>query len=90
MSKTTHDDEEQARQTIRTWLTAHNRSLRNLAREAGIPPSVISKFFARRNQVGSEFGVEAVSCDAAKLESTGAGDLSSSHGLAAFGLSVYQ
>lgn len=44
MSKTTHDDEEQARQTIRTWLTAHNRSLRNLAREAGIPPSVISKF----------------------------------------------
>lgn len=44
MSEQVQSAEEQARHMIRTWLTAQNRSLRNLAREAGIPPSVISKF----------------------------------------------
>jgi tetratricopeptide (TPR) repeat protein len=44
MSELIQPAEEQTRQMIRTWLTAQNRSLRNLAQEAGIPPSVISKF----------------------------------------------
>jgi tetratricopeptide (TPR) repeat protein len=44
MSEQAKPAEEQARDIIRTWLTVQNRSLRNLAQEAGIPPSVISKF----------------------------------------------
>lgn len=36
--------QEQARQILRTWLIAQNRSLRNLAQEAGIQPSIISRF----------------------------------------------
>ena len=44
MSETIHDEEEQARQIIRDWLTVQNRSLRNLAHEADIQPSVLSRF----------------------------------------------
>lgn len=44
MSETNQPPEEQAREIIRTWLTAQNRSLRNLAGEAGIQPSVLSRF----------------------------------------------
>ncbi len=36
--------EEQARQIVRNWLTAYTRSLRNLAQEAGLQPSVLSRF----------------------------------------------
>lgn len=51
MSEQAQPVEAQARQIIRTWLTAQNRSLRNLAREAGIPPSVISKFLHGETQL---------------------------------------
>jgi tetratricopeptide (TPR) repeat protein len=44
MSERVQPADEKARDMLRTWLTAQNRSLRNLAQEAGIPPSVISKF----------------------------------------------
>lgn len=44
MSEQVQSTDEQARDIIRTWLTAHNRSLRNLAQEAGISPSIISKY----------------------------------------------
>ncbi len=44
MSELNQPLEEQARQIIRDWLTAHTRSLRNLAREAGLQPSVLSRF----------------------------------------------
>lgn len=44
MSETSQPPEEQARQIIRTWLTTQHRSLRNLAHEAGLQPSVISRF----------------------------------------------
>lgn len=44
MNETSQPPEEQARQIIRTWLTTQHRSLRNLAQEAGLQPSVISRF----------------------------------------------
>lgn len=37
-------DQGPARQIVRNWLTEQNRSLRNLAKEAGVQPSVISRF----------------------------------------------
>jgi len=37
-------DQGPARQIVRNWLTEQNRSLRNLAKEAGMQPSVISRF----------------------------------------------
>src|SRR4051812_44969668 len=44
MSVIPQRDEELARQIIRTWLTTQNRSLRNLAQEAGLQPSTVSRF----------------------------------------------
>src|SRR5688572_18756095 len=44
MSELSQSPEEQAREILRAWLTAHTRSLRNLAQEAGLQPSIISRF----------------------------------------------
>lgn len=44
MSELSQPIQEQARHMLRTWLTVQNRSLRNLAQEAGIQPSIISRF----------------------------------------------
>ena len=44
MSTIIQPNPEQAKQIIRTWLTVRNRSLRNLAQEAGVQPSVLSRF----------------------------------------------
>lgn len=44
MNETGLPDLEQARQLVRQWLTTQNRSLRNLAQEAGVQPSIISRF----------------------------------------------
>lgn len=44
MRKIVPPDQERARQIIREWLTTQTRSLRNLAQEAGIQPSVLSRF----------------------------------------------
>lgn len=51
MNEQVQPTEEQARHMIRMWLTTQNRSLRNLAREADIPPSVISKFLHGTTQL---------------------------------------